>query len=151
LAQALIERSSFEGPDVYREIRKIAQRRWSRAGQVFEEGSDPEVAVKQDVDRTRFFALEVAGASRAQQVLAAWWARFRECLTLDDAAAQALSETLLRQRLDTLDAAEGRARTFKPEPPERQVRNWWVLVGYVALLLVVALLVRRVLRRRRRA
>lgn len=148
IAEALIERSSYEGPEVYRAIRAVAQRRWSRAGAHFGDADDPDAALKPDVDLSRFFALEAAGARRATQSLAAWWARFSTCAAQSDAAATTLAEPLLRARLDALDAAEARARLWTPKPPEAQTRNWWVLVGYVFALLVVILLVSRRLRRR---
>jgi hypothetical protein len=149
LTQSLIERSSFEGPQVYSAIRRVAQTRFSRAGVKFDEADDPDAALKPDVDLAPFYALEVTGARRALQALDAWWARFNGCSALDDAAASALAEQLVRDRLDALDAAEGRARMWSPKPPERETRNWWVLVGYVVVFLVVVLLVRRRVRRRR--
>jgi hypothetical protein len=147
IAEALIERSSHEGPEVYRAIRAVAQHRWSRAGQHFGDDDDPDAALKPEADSSRFFALEAAGARRATQTLGAWWARFAACTKLDDAAAGALAEQLLRERLDALDAAEGRARIYAPKPPDASRRNWWVPIGYVFVLLVVVLLVRRVRRR----
>jgi hypothetical protein len=125
----------------------VAQHRWSRAGQHFGENDDPDAALKPDADLSHFFSLEAAGARRATQTLNAWWARFRNCATIDDAAASALAEQLLRERLDALDAAEGRARIYAPKPPDANQRNWWVPIGYVFVLLVVVLLVRRVRRR----
>jgi hypothetical protein len=147
IAEALIERSSYEGPEVYRAIRRVAQHRWSRAGEHFGEQDDPDAALKPGADLQLFYALEVAGARRATQTLAAWWARFRRCATLDDAAAGALAEQLVRERLDALDAAEARARNWKPQPPAEYVRSWWVLIVYVVVLLVIALLVLRRVRR----
>ncbi|MCU1277112.1 MAG: hypothetical protein JWM53_658 [bacterium] len=147
IADALIERSSHEGPEVYRAIRGVAQHRWSRAGQHFGDNDDPDAAIKPEADTSRFFALEATGARRATQTLGAWWARFRGCATLDDTATGALAEQLVRERLDALDAAEARARIYTPKPPDASQRNWWVPIGYVFALLVVVLLVRRVRRR----
>jgi hypothetical protein len=151
IADALIERSSHEGPEVYRAIRAVADHRWSRAGQHFGENDDPDAALKPGADLSRFFALEAAGARRATQTLSAWWARFHGCASLDDAAAGALAEQLVRERLDALEAAEGRARLYTPKPPDASQRNWYVPIGYVVVLLVVVLLVRRARRRRRGA
>jgi hypothetical protein len=149
IADALIERSSYEGPEVYRAIRAVAQRRWSRAGEHFGDNDDPDAALKPDVDLSRFFALEATGARRAVQALAAWWKRFSSCAALGDDAATASAELLLRTRLDALDAAEARARLWTPKPPDAQTRNWWVPVGYGLALIVIVLLVRRRARRRR--
>ncbi|MDB4971558.1 MAG: hypothetical protein JWN44_7247 [Myxococcales bacterium] len=149
LTRSLIDRSSFEGAEVYRAIRRVAQTRFSRAGVHYNETDDPDAALKPDVDLAPFFALEAAGARRAGQALAAWWSRFNGCAALDDSAAAALAEQLVRDRLDALDAAEGRARMWSPKPPERERRNWWVPIGYVVAFLVIVLLVRRRLRRRR--
>jgi hypothetical protein len=149
LAQTLIERSSLEGPAVYRAIRSVAQRRWSRAGVKFEDTDDPDAALKPNVDLAPFYALEVAGARRAVQTLEAWWTHLSACGALDDAAATALAEALVRERLDALDAAEGRARMWTPKPPDRERRNWWVPAGYVVAFLVIVLLLRRLFRRRR--
>jgi hypothetical protein len=118
-------------------------------GQIFGENDDPDAALKPNADLSHFFDLEVTGARRATATLESWWDGFRGCATLDDAAAGVLAETLLRERLDALDAAEARARHYTPQPPERQVRNWWILVGAVAVLLVALLLVVRRLRRHR--
>ena len=109
----------------------------------FNEADDPDIALKADVDLAPFFALEVKGARRAAQALAAWWTRFAACRALDDTAAAALAEALVRDRLDALDAAEGRQRLYTPKPPAQTTRNWWVLVGYVVVILVVVLLIRR--------
>src|SRR5262249_52429492 len=46
IAAALIERSSYEGPEVYRAIRDVAQGRWSRVGNHFSDGDDPDAALK---------------------------------------------------------------------------------------------------------
>jgi hypothetical protein len=147
IAEALIERSSYEGPEVYRAVRGIAQHRWSRAGQHFDEHDDPDDAIKTNARVDGFYALEAAGARRATQTLAAWWARFRACAALDDAAVDALAEQLVRERLDALDATDARVRSWTPKPPEPQTRTWWVPALYVVVLLVIILLVVRRVRR----
>ena len=149
VAEALIDRSSYEGPEVYRAIRNLAQRRWSKVGQHFGEHDDPDDALKLDADRSRFYALEAAGARRALQALAAWWTRMNACRALDDGAATTLAEALVRERLDALDAADGRARMWTPRPPEQQARNGWIPIGYGVFLFFAVLLVVRWLRRRR--
>jgi hypothetical protein len=149
LAEALIDRSSYEGPEVYRAIRLAAQGRWSRAGEHFGEHDDPDAALLPNADLTRFYALEAAGARRAVQTLEAWWTHLDACRTLDATAEAAFAEALLRDRLDALDAADARHRMWTPHPPAQQARNWWVLVGYVTGLVLFILLLRRQLRRRR--
>lgn len=149
IADALIERSSYEGPEVYRAIRAVAQRRWSRAGEHFGENDDPDAALKPDVDLSRFYALEAAGARRGVQALGAWWAHFAACATVDDSAASALAEQLVRARLDALDAAEGRARMYTPKPPDAQSRNAWVPIGYVVAILIFISILRRIVRRQK--
>jgi hypothetical protein len=149
LAEALIDRSSYEGPAVYRTIRRAAQRRWSHAGQHFDEHDDPDAALKPGADLAPFYQLQVAGAARAVQTLATWWSHFDACRALDDRTEAALAETLVRERLDALDAAEARARLFIPKPPAQQSRHWSMLVGYVIALVVIVLLAVRARRRRR--
>ncbi|HEX4460186.1 MAG TPA: hypothetical protein VIA18_19545, partial [Polyangia bacterium] len=101
LATTLIDRSSYEGPDVYRAIRAVALRKWSRAGQHFGENDDPDAALKPGADLHAFYRLEAAGARRALQTLDAWWAHFGACSTLDADGEARLAETLVRQRLDS--------------------------------------------------
>jgi hypothetical protein len=150
LATTLIDRSSYEGPDVYRAIRTLAERRWSRAGQHFGEQDDPDAALRPGVDRAPFYRLEAAGARRAVQTLDAWWAHFAGCSTLDAEAEARVAETLVRQRLDSLDAAETRAAAWTPPPPSQRTRNNYVPLGYAIALAVVGLLV-YLIRRRKRA
>ncbi|HWE27062.1 MAG TPA: hypothetical protein VHB97_03625 [Polyangia bacterium] len=147
IAEKVIDQSSYEGPQVYAAIRAAAQRRWSRVGQHFGDDDDPDSALKPGVDLGAFFDLEVTGARRALAALGDWWADFDACSALDDDSARALAETLVRERLDALDAAEARARMYTPKPPDANRRNWWIPIGYVVAFLVVVLLVRRVRRR----
>ena len=147
IAEKLIDQSSYEGPEVYAAIRAAAQRRWSRAGQHFGDDDDPDAALRPGADLGHFFDLEITGARRALVALGDWWAGFAACSALDDDAARTLGEQLLRQRLDALDAAEARARTYTPKPPEASRRNWWIPIGYVVVLLFVVLLVVRLRRR----
>ena len=149
LATTLIDRSSYEGPEVYRAIRAVAQRRWSRAGQHFGETDDPDAALKPQADLRAFYRLEAAGARRALQTLDAWWAHFGACSTLDADGEAQLAETLVRQRLDSLDAAEARAAEWKPSAPSREVRNNYVPLGYGIALAIIALLVYRIRKRKR--
>lgn len=148
IAEKLIDQSSYEGPQVYAAIRAAAQRRWSRAGQHFGDGDDPDAALRPGADLSGFFDLEVTGARRALVALGDWWASFATCAALDDDAVRALGEQLVRQRLDALDAAEARARMYTPKPPDANRRNWWIPIGYVVVLIVVLLLVVRRVRRR---
>lgn len=148
IAEALIDRSSYEGPEVYRAIRAVAQRRWSKVGQHFDDGDDPDAALRPGADLSRFYALEVAGARRGVQALDAWWKRFGACSALSADDEQRFAEALVRDRLDALDAAEGRARLWSPKPPAARTRSWSVLVGYVV---VAGLLILLLVRRRRRA
>ncbi len=148
IAEKLIDQSSYEGPKVYAAIRAAAQRRWSHVGNHFGDGDDPDAALKPGVDLASFFDLEVTGARRALVALGDWWASFAGCGTLGDDDERTLAETLLRARLDALDAAEGRARMYTPKPPEANQRNWWIPIGYVVAFFVVVLLVARRVRRR---
>jgi len=148
ITEKLIDQSSYEGPKVYAAIRAVAQHRWSRAGQHFDENDDPDGALKPGADLGTFFDLEVTGARRALVALGDWWANYAACTKLDDEGARALAEKLVQTRLDALDAAEGRARIYTPKPPEENRRNWWIPIGYVTVLVVVVLLVGRIRRRR---
>jgi hypothetical protein len=147
IANQLITASSYEGPRVYAAVRAVAQRRFSRAGVHFGDHDDPDGALRPGADLTPFFDLEVTGARRGLATLADWWASYRTCAALDDGAAEALAEGLVRERLDALDAAEARARLYQPKPPEANRRNWWVPTGYVVALFFIVLLVGRVRRR----
>jgi hypothetical protein len=152
ITSALIERSSYEGPEVYRAIRAAAQRRFSRAGQHFSESDDPDAALVPGADLSRFWALEAAGVRRSQQALHAWWQRFDACRAADAATVTAIGERLLRDRLDALDEADARARAYHPQPPAVNQRNYAILVGYLltlSLVIAVVLLFRRARRRRR--
>jgi hypothetical protein len=151
IAEALIDRSSYEGPLVYRAIRTVAQRRWSHAGQHFGEHDDPDAALRPGADLTEFYRLESAGARRALQSLDAWWQRFNACRAAGPGGDGALAEALLRERLDALDRAEARARMWTPSAPEKTQRNWKVPAGLALVLLLIVLGTRRLLRRRRRA
>ena len=148
IAEKLIDQSSYEGPKVYEAIRAAAQRRWSRAGQHFGDNDDPDAALRPDVDLTGFFDLEVTGARRGLAALGDWWASYDACSSAGDDAVRSLAETLVRERLDALDATEARARMYTPKPPDASQRNWWIPIGYVIALLVVVLLVLRRVRRR---
>ena len=147
IAEKLIDQSSSEGPKVYEAIRTAAQRRWSQVGNHFGDNDDPDAALRPGADLAGFFDLEVTGARRALVALGDWWASFDACATLGDDGMRSLAETLVRERLDALDAAEARARMYTPKPPDASRRNWWIPIGYVIALLVVVLLVRRVRRR----
>src|SRR5262245_26346862 len=83
VAEALIDRSSYEGAEVYRTIRAAADRRYSRVGVRFDEGEDPDRALRPGADLTRFYALEAAGVRRARDALDAWWTHFSSCAALD--------------------------------------------------------------------
>lgn len=148
LAEKLIDQSSYEGPKVYEAIRAAAQRRWSRVGQHFGDGDDPDGALKPTAELTSFFDLEVTGARRALAALGDWWASYAACATLGDDAVAALAETLVRARLAALDAAEARARVYTPKPPDANQRNWWIPTGYVLVLLFVVVLLAGRARRR---
>ena len=148
IAEKLIDQSSYEGPKVYAAIRALAQHRYSTAGVHFGDHDDPDAALKPDVDPTAFFDLEVTGARRALVALGDWWASFGACAALDDAAVSAMAEQLVKERLDALDAVEGRSQGYVPKPPDANRRNWWFPIGYVIAIFVVFLLVRRMRRRK---
>ncbi len=133
---------------MYRQIRALAQPRFSRVRVHFQDGDDPDAALLPGVDTRPFQALAARGARRAEQAMAAWWQRYHRC-----AATPAVTERLfvagfLRDHLDALDALEARARAFVPKPPERSALNLWVPGG--ALILVIVLAGSMVLLRRRR-
>jgi hypothetical protein len=146
IAEALIERSSHEGPDVYRTIRDAAERRWSRRGQHFEEIDDPDRAIRQGADLGAFFALEQRGAARSDQAVRALLTRLALCGQSPE-AAPAFGAALVRAHLDTLDEAEGRFQAYRPTPPARESIAVWVPTLYVLLLGVTIVLVRRAARR----
>jgi hypothetical protein len=148
ITEKLIDQSSYEGPKVYAAIRAVAQRRFSHAGVHFGDNDDPDAALKPGADLGPFFDLEVTGARRAFVALGDWWASFGACAALEDNGARTFAEKLVKERLDALDAAEGRARIYVPKPPDASQRNWWILIGYVVVFLVVILLVARRVRRR---
>jgi hypothetical protein len=147
IVYALADRSSYEGPKVYSEIRAAAQPRYSRAGVHFEDGQDPDGALRAGADLSRFWDLEARGARRSDQALAAWWQRFSTCVQLDAAGEQRLAEALLRDRLDARDARDARIRSWQPKPSEKASINWFVPGGYALVLAGLAFVVQR--RRRR--
>jgi len=150
IVQAIVERSSLEGAEVYRAIREVADRRWSRAGVRFEDGDDPEAALRPGANLDRFLALEVAGMVRARQGLSTWWERFLSCRGASPEVEAAIAERLVKVRLYALDAAEARAAAWKPAPPESRTVSWWVPATYLALLAIAVSVARVVLRRRAR-
>jgi hypothetical protein len=149
ITRALIERSSFEGAPAYAAIRAVADPRLSRAGQHFGDDDDPDRSIRAGVDLTDFYALEARGARRSDQALAAWWRSFTACQSAPAAVANDFAVELVRQRLDTLDAIEARARAWTPPPPDHQQIDWWVPLGYTVAFLVAIAVVRRVRRSRR--
>jgi hypothetical protein len=150
ITEALIERSSREGPEVYRAIRAVAARRYSRAGVHFGENDDPDAALVPGADLSRFYALETRGARRADQALAAWWTRFVLCRSAPASAVDAFAARLVEERLDALEAAESRARTWTPRAPETNALALWVPALYLVALALAAWTAGRLLRRRRR-
>jgi hypothetical protein len=151
IVEALAERSSFEGPEVYAEIRKVANKRLSRVHQIYDDQKeDPDLEIRPGADLSRFYELQARGARRSDQALQAWWQRFAGCGRLDAAGETKLAESLVRARLDELDAADARAKAYVPKPPERESVNVWVPIGYALVLALVALVVQRVRRRRKR-
>ncbi len=61
-----------------------------------------------------------------------------------------MAETIVKERLDALEAAEARAKTWVPQPRKLETINYWVPAGYAVALLVIALIVRRMLRRKKK-
>lgn len=150
IVEALAERSSYEGPEVYREIRAAASRRLSRVGQHYADGDDPDAQLRPGADLGKFWELETRGARRSDQALSAWWQHFAACGQLDAAGETRLAEALVRDRLDVLEAAEARRQRFVPKPPAKETLNIWVPVGYALVLLVLAFVVQRARARHRR-
>jgi hypothetical protein len=152
IVEDLAEVSSHEGPEVYRLIRSAAQRRWSQAGQHFDDEDDADGALRPGAETSAFFALEVRGLVRAVAALTLWWGHLEPCLGASDADLEALARTWIAERLDALDAVDERVRAYQPKAPPQNVINLWVPVGYaaaLALLLGIAVLARRVASRRR--
>ncbi len=145
LTENLIERSSFEGPQVYDEIRKVALRKWSRAGEHF--SGDPDVAIRPGAKLDAFFALEVAGAARATQTLRHWWRHFDLCKAGSPAMQAQIAEALIRIRLDALDAQDDRARKYVSTLPAAERVNPWIPAGYL-LFFTIFILAGRAWRRR---
>jgi hypothetical protein len=150
IVYALADRSSFEGPQVYSEIRNAAQRKYSKVGVHFNDGDDPDAALKPGADLTKFWDLEARGTKRSDQALAAWWQRFATCGALDAAGEAKIAESLVRDRLDALDARDARRKGWTAKPPEKAAINWFVPGGYALVLAVLALVVQRVRRRRKK-
>jgi hypothetical protein len=148
LSDTLVERSSHEGPEVYRLIRELGGPRWSRAGAHYHEEDDPDLAIRPGVDPSRFFDLELRGIARCGPVLAAWWRGLARCRAGGVEQADAYLTRWLDARLDALDAIDARSKAYQPKPPARHTINYWIPIGFVIVLLMIALLVRLVLRRR---
>ena len=144
---AVIERSSYEGPEVYRAIRAVGQRRLSRAGEHFEELDDPDRALQPDADLSQFFALEVKGAARAGQALKAYFAHLAAC-EKDPGAEAAFGAALMRDRLDALDAQDARFSSYVPKAPTKESLTFWIPTVYLLLLGAAFELARRVRSRR---
>jgi hypothetical protein len=142
IAEALIERSSYEGPEVYRAIRDVAERRWSRAGNHFEESDDPDRAIRSGVDLSHFYALELAGAARSDQAVSAMLGRIERCAA-DFLTADRFAAELVKERLLALDESEARARAWVEPPPTRQEISYWIPTAYaVAVGATILLAVR---------
>jgi hypothetical protein len=148
ITEALIDRSSYEGAPVYAAIRAVADPSLSRAGHTYPESEDPDRYLKPHADLAHFYELQVRGARRSDQALAAWWSRFDACRGAPAAAADELAEAFVRARLDALDAVEARARNWTPRRPVEIGVTWWVPGLYVVLLALAGWLIAR--RRRRR-
>lgn len=138
ITEAVIEVSSPEGPDVYRQMRALAQPRFSRVGVHFHDSDDPDTALRPEVDTRPFQALAARGARRAEQAMAAWWQSYHRCVAPLAITERLFVAALLRDRLDALDVTEARARAFVPKPPERFAPNFWVPGGALLLALVMA-------------
>jgi len=150
IVYTLADKSSFEGPEVYAAIRAAAQKKYSRVGVHFADGDDPDAALVGGVDLSRFWELEARGARRSDQALAAWWQRFSTCGRLDAAGEALLAESLVRDRLDALDARDARVKAWQPKPPEKAAINWFIPGGYALVLAGLAFVVQRWRRRRRK-
>jgi hypothetical protein len=146
IAEAMIDRSSFEGAPVYAAIRAVANRDLSRVGHHFHDDSDdPDAFVRPGADLSHFYDLEARGAARADQALAAWWSRFSACHAAD---ADAFVLQLVSDRLDALDAQEARARAWTPRAASQPGITLWVPLLYLALI-ALAVWIARIIRRRR--
>ncbi len=150
VTQALADRSSFEGPEVYAAIRAVAEPRFSKVGNHFASGDDPDGALRPGADLTAFYELEARGARRSDQALAAWWQRYSACRGAEPQVAAAFAAWLVKDRLDALDAVDARVRAWVPKPPAKDMVNVWVPIGYALTVVLVGWIVRRVRRRRRR-
>lgn len=153
ITEALIERSSHEGADVYRLTRAAADPRISKAGVKLDDDNlqQPGRWLRPGADLAAFYDLEVRGARRARQALDAWWQHLNACRAAapESDIDRLAAERLIASRLDLLDAAAARRSAYSPAPPAGNVINWWVPGTLVLVVAVLALLVLR--RRRRRA
>jgi hypothetical protein len=150
ITAALVERSSLEGGPVYAAIRAVADPRLRKAGVKYKEGDDPDGWIRPGANLSAFYDLEVRGARRSDQALGAWWQRFESCRSAPPETISRMAETIVKERLDALEAAEARAKTWVPEPRKLETVNYWVPAGYAVALVVLALIVRRILRRKKK-
>jgi hypothetical protein len=151
IVEALAERSSLEGADVYAAIRAVAERRFSRVGHRFHGGDDPDAALRPGADLGAFYALEVRGAIRSDQALGAWWQRFGACAAAGPEVEAQFAERLITDRLSALEAKEARARAYTPKPATKAALNPWVPGGYAFLLALLVWIWRRMSKRRARS
>jgi hypothetical protein len=147
ITQSLADRSSFEGPEVYASIRAVALPKYSKVGNHFETGDDPDAGLRAGADLSGFYALEVRGARRSDQALKAWWQRFEACRAAGPDVEPTFAAWLVKDRLDALDAVEARVKTYQPKPPAVESVNYFVPLGYGFALVVLAWIVRRIRRR----
>jgi hypothetical protein len=148
IAEALIDRSSFEGAEVYRTVRDAADRRLSKVGVHFTEGEDPDGALRPGADLSVFYLLEARGARRSDQALAAWWHHFSRCGQNSD-SGQLFVEDLLRRQLAALDEIEARASKMNVRPPTKDAISYWVPAGYLLVIGTALLLFFRARLKRR--
>lgn len=164
MARVVIETSSHEGADVYRATRAIAQRRFSKAGVLFDEKSDdPDSAILDENDRDpeaygRFFSLQERAFRRAGTAMRRWVALEKQAIEQSADPAErarlrsAAIERLVRRQLRALHEAELRRADYVANPPAEATgpeRMPLMLAAEIALLLAAALLARRILKNNR--
>lgn len=150
ITEAVIDRSSYEGAQVYAAIRKLAEPRFSKAHVVYE--GDPDLALRKDADPAHFYDLQLTSIGRAYQALAAWWSHFEACAHADSQALAPEIAAFFTDRLNALDAEDARLAKYVPSaPPERSI-NAWVPATYAILFVGLALYIGvKVVRRRTKA
>ncbi|MBI4511790.1 MAG: hypothetical protein HY698_19305 [Deltaproteobacteria bacterium] len=147
IAEEVIDASSREGAEVYRLIRRLAQRRFSRLVGRFETGMDPDEALVPKPDQAtlaQFYRLQGAGFARAGSALRRHVSLYSAALELARASDEVrhdlfkrTAERLVSNQVAWLKESAERLARFQPRPPRKNDTNWWVSMGLCIMLLSV--------------